>query len=161
MTLIYLDQLMYGSVCALLLTKHPKAAELFRSKWWFWCGLTTNLAIAKLIEFHTYDAKWYFLTSIASLICAIAILHHASDKTALKDGFVAWIGRISFSIYLSHGLVIDYLNTGEILPSADTPFALLVVILISFVTERYIERPGIRLSKMAAPFKARPRCNFG
>jgi peptidoglycan/LPS O-acetylase OafA/YrhL len=94
------------------------------------------------------------LTSLAAMIGAIAILHHASNETELKDNLIAWLGRISFSIYLVHGIVIDYIPTGTLVPKIDTPACLAVVIAISWRTEHFIERPGIRFSKMVAKFRA-------
>jgi peptidoglycan/LPS O-acetylase OafA/YrhL len=95
------------------------------------------------------------LTSFAAMICGVAILHHASNKTGLKDNFIAWLGRISFSIYLVHGIVIDYIPTGTMMPKIDTPACLAIVIAISWLTQRFIERPGIALSKAIARFEPR------
>jgi peptidoglycan/LPS O-acetylase OafA/YrhL len=92
--------------------------------------------------------------SLAALICTVAILHHASNKNALRDNFIAWLGRISFSIYLVHGLVIDYVPTGTIIPKLDTPLCLSIVIAVSWLTARFIEQPGIAASKTVAQFKS-------
>jgi peptidoglycan/LPS O-acetylase OafA/YrhL len=156
MTLVYLDQLMYGAICALVLaSSRSTLANLFASKWWVWGCLVLNLAIAKLVPLHLFDAKFYLVMSLAALSCAVAILHHAAYKKEPPDNFISWIGRISFSIYLFHAVVIDYLPTGKIAPPIDTPLALTVTILISWATERWLERPGIKLSKAIATFKKR------
>ena len=113
-----------------------------------------TFCIAQFVDFRgLYDPKWWLLTSLSSMICAIAILHHVSNKTELKDNFIAWLGRISFSIYLVHGIVIDYIPTGTLVPKLDTPACLTIVVAISWLTERFIERPGIRFSKMVAKFR--------
>jgi peptidoglycan/LPS O-acetylase OafA/YrhL len=153
LTLIYLDQLMYGSICALLISSHSKLIPAFRNKCWFWGGLTINILISKFALQKSYDVFWYLETSGAALICALAILHHAANSTDLSDNFIAWIGRISFSIYFVHGIVLDYLPADKIPDKLDTPSFLLVVLLLSFLTERFIERPGIRLSKALAKFQ--------
>jgi peptidoglycan/LPS O-acetylase OafA/YrhL len=159
-TLSYMDQLMYGAVCALILHDKPSLAEVFRSRWWFWAGLAVTFYVAQFVDFRgLYDPKWWLLTSLAAMIAAIAILHHASNKTELKDNFIAWLGRISFSIYLVHGIVIDYIPTGTLLPKLDTPTCLATVIAISWLTERFIERPGIGFSKMVAKFRPSARAD--
>jgi peptidoglycan/LPS O-acetylase OafA/YrhL len=153
LTLVYLDQLMFGAICALLIQSQSKTIELFRSRWWFWCGLAINIAISKFSHHRSYDFFWYFETSGAAFLCAVAILHHAANPTELKDNFIAWIGRISFSIYLVHGIVLDYLPAQQIPEKLDTPSFVFVVLLVSYSTERFIERPGIALSKSIAKFR--------
>jgi peptidoglycan/LPS O-acetylase OafA/YrhL len=153
LTLVYLDQLMFGAICAVLIQSRSKAIELFRSKWWFWGALAINIAISKFSHHRAYDFFWYLETSGAALLCAIAILHHIANPAELKDNFIAWIGRISFSIYLVHGIVLDYLPAKEIPEKLDTPSFVLIVLILSYVTERFIERPGIELSKSIARFR--------
>jgi peptidoglycan/LPS O-acetylase OafA/YrhL len=155
-TLSYMDQLMYGAACALILKSKPAIADFFRSRWWFWGSLAVTFYIAQFVNFKgLYDVRWWLLTSIAAMICAVAILHHASNKKPLRDNFVAGLGRISFSIYLVHGLVIDYIPTGAMIPKLDTPICLAIVIAVSWLTERFIERPGILVSKAVARFQPR------
>src|SRR5690348_15973390 len=99
---------MYGAICALIVRDKPSLAEVFRSRWRFWGCLAVTLLIAQFIDFKgLYDPRWWILTSLSAMICGIAILHHASNTTALPDNFLSWLGRISFSIYLVHGLVIS------------------------------------------------------
>lgn len=155
-TLSYMDQLMYGAACALISKDNPSIAGLFRSRWWFWGGLAATFGIAQFVDFKgLYDPKWWMSSSLSAMICAIAILHRLADKTEFKDNSIAWLGRISFSIYLVHAIVIDYVPTGTMIPKLDTPACLALVIAISWLTERFIERPGIALSKAIARFQPR------
>jgi len=156
LTLIYLDQLMFGVICALLIGNKSSVIHLFRSRWWFWGALATTLVTSKL----SHLTFWYYETSAAALLCAIAILHHAADPKELKDNFVAWLGRISFSIYLVHGVVRDYLPAKDIPDKLDTPSFILVVLVISHFTERFIERPGIRFSKAIARYTRSAKSTF-
>src|SRR5216684_116472 len=39
LTVIYLDQLMYGALCAILIARHSSFVKLFSSKWCVWGGL--------------------------------------------------------------------------------------------------------------------------
>lgn len=155
LTVIYLDQLMFGCICALLISRQSGLIAAFKSKWWFWSALTINILIGKLAHYRLFDALWYFETSGAALLCAVAIMHHAASPSDLKNNFIAWVGRISFSIYLVHGIVLDYLPADKIPDKLDTPSFVLIVLALSALTERFIERPGIRLSKALAKFRPR------
>jgi hypothetical protein len=44
----------------------------------------------------------------------------------------------------------------EIPEKLDTPSFVLIVLILSFLTERFIERPGIWLSKTLAKFRPAP-----
>lgn len=158
LTIIYLDQLMYGSICALLIAKRSALVSLFSSRYWFWGALIINLLIGKLAHHDAYDFFWYLETSGAAFLCAVAILHHEASKKVLNDNFFAWLGRISFSIYLVHAVVRDYhYPLVQKLPDIfDTPVFVVVVLIISYFTERFIERPGVRLSKVLAKFQPAP-----
>jgi peptidoglycan/LPS O-acetylase OafA/YrhL len=152
LTVIYLDQLMYGAICALLIAKKSPLIERFASKWWFWGGLLVTIAMGKLLKIASYDVHSYWKTSTAALLCAVAILHHAANPKMLNDNFIAWIGRISFSIYLVHAVVLDYLPADRIPDKLDTPSFVVVVLICAFLTERFVERPGIRLAKGLAKY---------
>ncbi|MGY8706353.1 acyltransferase [Bradyrhizobium sp. 18BD] len=142
LTVLYLDQLMYGAICALLVEKKARLIRLFSSRLWFWGGLTANLMIAKLAPL----SHWHLEMSIAALLCAVAILHHEASKTVLKDNFIAWTGRISFSLYLVHAVVLDYLPYERLPDVLDTPSFFAVVFALSYLTQKFIERPGIRMA---------------
>jgi peptidoglycan/LPS O-acetylase OafA/YrhL len=161
LTLIYLDQLMFGAICALLIAARSPIIDAFRSKWWFWGGLMINLAIGKFAHHLSYDIFWYLETSLASALCAVAILHHSASPSDLKDNFIAWIGRISFSIYLVHGIVLDYFPAQKLPDILDTPSFVLTVLVVSYLTERFIERPGIRFSKAIAKFRRPAEPSYG
>jgi peptidoglycan/LPS O-acetylase OafA/YrhL len=153
LTVIYLDQLMYGCICALLIARRSPVIEIFASRWWFWGGLLVSLAMGKLLTIASYDVYSYWKTSAAALLCAVAILHHAASPKKLHDNFLAWIGRISFSIYLVHAIVRDYLPADKIPDKLDTPSFIVVVLICSYLTERFIERPGIHLAKKIAKYQ--------
>jgi|EndMetStandDraft_6_1072998.scaffolds.fasta_scaffold13541_1 peptidoglycan/LPS O-acetylase OafA/YrhL len=144
LTILYLDQLMYGAICAVLIEKKSSIVGLFSSRLWFWGALIANLAIAKIAPL----SHWHLEMSIAALICAIAILHHGASKTELQYNFIAWIGRISFSLYLVHAVVLDYLPYEKLPDVLDTPSFLAITFALSFVTERFVERPGIRIARL-------------
>lgn len=144
MTVLYLDQLMFGAICAVLVEKNSPVINLFASRLWFWGTLTANLLIAKLAPL----SHWHLEMTVAALLCALAILHHHASKTVLKDNFIAWIGRVSFSLYLVHAVVLDYLPCEKLADILDTPSFLAVTLALSYLTERFIERPGIRMANL-------------
>jgi peptidoglycan/LPS O-acetylase OafA/YrhL len=115
LTVIYLDQLLFGSICALLIAQRSPIVDHFRSGWWCWSAFAINLIIGKFGWFTSHDVCWHLQTSMAALLTAFAILHHAVKPELLSNNFIAWLGRISFSIYLVHGMVLDYIPTGQIL----------------------------------------------
>jgi peptidoglycan/LPS O-acetylase OafA/YrhL len=150
LTIAYLDQLMYGAICAVLVEKRSAIVGLFSSKLWFWGPLCANLMMAKLAPLN----HWHLEMSAAALLCAVAILHHEASKQTLDNNFIAWLGRISFSLYLVHAVVLDYLPYEKLPDILDTPSFLVVVLTLSFFTERLVERPGIRLGHSIARFGA-------
>jgi peptidoglycan/LPS O-acetylase OafA/YrhL len=156
-TVLYLDTLMYGAICALLVANRSAVVGLFSSKFWFWGPLTANLMIAKLGPLN----HWYFEMSVAALLCAVAILHYEATKQHMKDNFIAWLGRISFSLYLVHAVVLDYLPYEKLPDILDTPSFFVVVLAVSIFTQRFIERPGIRLAHEIAGFRAAKRGSDG
>jgi peptidoglycan/LPS O-acetylase OafA/YrhL len=151
-TVLFLDQLMYGAICALLIEKRAALVSLFSSRFWFWGALTANLLIGKLAAF----SHWHLKMSVAALLCAVAILHHEASKQVLKDNFIARLGRISFSIYLVHAVVIDYLPAEKLPDILDTPSCVTIVLIVACLTERFIEQPGIKLSKVVAKYRSGP-----
>ena len=96
--------------------------------------LLVTVAMGKLLMIASYDAYSYWKTTAAALLCAVAILHHAASPKNLKNNFIAWIGRISFSIYLVHAVVRDYLPANEIPDKLDTPSFIVVVLICSCLT---------------------------
>ena len=157
LTILYLDQLMYGAICAILVAKRSAVVGLFSSRFWFWGPLCANLMMAKLAPLN----HWHLEMSAAALLCAVAILHHEASKQTLKDNFIAWLGRISFSLYLVHAVVLDYLPYEKLPDILDTPSFFVVVLAVSFLTERFIERPGNRLAHEMASFRGLGRASDG
>jgi peptidoglycan/LPS O-acetylase OafA/YrhL len=149
-SIIYLDQLLYGSVCALLISRKSAVLNAFRSPAWLWASFLISLAIAKAGNL----AHWHLEMSGAAVLCAIAILHHANhDRTQIRDNPILWMGRASFSIYLVHAIVLDYLPYERLPNILDTPSFFVVTLTLCYLTERIIERPSIRLSHEFGKFR--------
>jgi peptidoglycan/LPS O-acetylase OafA/YrhL len=151
----YLDQLMYGAICAWLIENGgEKAKAMFKPMFRIraialWVPLAGLLTLSTL-SFKGYDWTWYAETSAAALLTAAMILHQWARPLTGDYEPIATIGRISYSAYLLHPAVLGYF-----FPRA-FPFALEfflrcgALIGFSLLTYRYIELPFISLSKRLA-----------
>jgi peptidoglycan/LPS O-acetylase OafA/YrhL len=128
--------------------------QYFQSRFFLWVPLLAICLLAT-IPFRAYDTVWYVQTSAAALLTAILILHHAKRPTLHDFEPIATLGRISFSIYLLHIVVIDYFPTGRFNAQLGTVLAFAMIIGASLLTYRWIEQPAIALSKRLAPFSPR------
>ena len=119
--------------------------------------LATSLFLfAAFLTVHTYGdlLPKHFLYGLAFLIFSLS-LHYFPHKFFV-NGFTVLIGRLSFSIYLVHFMVLNIMkvifydgftfegNIGFILAFV---LVLVMSICISYVTHKAIEIPGINLGK--------------
>lgn len=147
-TLVYLDQLMYGAVCAYLTeSNNARVKAIFSSRTIsLWLPLVGILVLSTL-SFKGYDWTWYAETSAAAFLTAPMIIHQWAEPLTGDYEPVATIGRISYSIYLLHVMVIEHFFPHAF--PAPLEFFLRCGALIGFslITFRYIELPFIALSK--------------
>jgi peptidoglycan/LPS O-acetylase OafA/YrhL len=154
-TIMYLDQLMIGVACAVILSKPPIWLAAIRSRLYPAAAIGFILCLA-FIPFHEYDLAFYAETTATALATALLVLHEAVRPIKGKLEPAAFIGRISFSIYLLHGVLIDYLPLDNYLRQRfSTPLMIFAIIGASYLTYRLIELPFINLSKRFAPFSGR------
>jgi peptidoglycan/LPS O-acetylase OafA/YrhL len=73
---------------------------------------------------------------------------------------LATLGRISFSIYLLHAVVVDYLPLHGFPPALQFLTVGGIVVVASSLTYRWIEKPFILMSKTMAPFRPPNRILF-
>ena len=97
----------------------------------------------------------HFLYGIAFLLFSLSL--HYSPQKFLVNRFTVLVGRLSFSIYLAHFMVLNVMknvfssgfllngNLGFILAFA---LVLVLSICISYITHTAIEIPGINLGKL-------------
>lgn len=99
---------------------------------------------------------WYVLSGVAFLM--FSLLLHYSPQKLFVNKFTMFIGKLSFSIYLVHTMVISILNmvfvdTFLFVWNANVSFVLafflilLVSVCISYFTHKIIEIPGMNLGK--------------
>lgn len=111
---------------------------------------------AAFLTAHTFGnlLPKHFLYGIAFLIFSLSL--HCSPQKFLVNKFTVLVGRLSFSIYLAHFMVLNMMkkvfssgfllngNLGFILAFA---LVLTLSICISYITHTAIEIPGINLGK--------------
>jgi peptidoglycan/LPS O-acetylase OafA/YrhL len=150
-TLCYLDQLMYGSVCACLIERDSaKIKAIFRNRTIaLWLPLAAVLALSTP-TFKDYNLAWYFESSAAALFTASMILHQWARP--LTGGYepISTIGRISYSVYLLHIAVLEHFFPHAFPPALEFFMRCGALICFSLLTYRFIELPFIALSKRIA-----------
>lgn len=94
----------------------------------------------------------HVMYSLALAVFALSLHFHPAK--ILVNPIIVLIGKLSFSIYLVHFMVLHYLKeflAGELLGNTGFLVAFLLVITISscisFFTHKYIELPGMALGK--------------
>jgi peptidoglycan/LPS O-acetylase OafA/YrhL len=112
-----------------------------------------------------FGDDYYWQSPIFACICLGLAL---SPWTLLVNATTEYLGKISYSIYLTHPTIVFMLGPiyrwlYDQLPSLTVAFlaslalTLTVVVPISSMTYRFIEEPGIRLGKLfATKLRARP-----
>jgi peptidoglycan/LPS O-acetylase OafA/YrhL len=155
-TLVYLDQLMYGALCASIIETSPSWLRYLQHRALLWVPLIA-IFLLSAIPFKEYDWIWYAQTSAAALCTAVMLLHHSANPVRGDFEPLATIGRISFSIHLMHAAVIDFISAHIVNAVFDAVVIFGAIIGICLVTYRNIEVPFVRLSKRIAPFQPSAR----
>lgn len=118
-----------------------------------------DVAKVSFVEFKL----WGVLSAIFTLLMIISLRSKLIEKVKLPG--VAFIGRISYSLYLIHGLLLDFNNHifhfNRSLWLPEFPKYFIACCIISYATYRYIEKPfigyGYSLSSIArVRFNPRP-----
>ncbi len=122
---------------------------------------------AELVSLGAPTVRYHVRSALTLLVVAGAFAA-ARAARARTPGWLAWVGRISYSVYLLHVPLIQLLTPvldrlGALLPWwAEIPAAgafLALLLGVSWLTYRYGELPGQRLAKggRAAPAPAAAR----
>jgi peptidoglycan/LPS O-acetylase OafA/YrhL len=94
--------------------------------------------------------QWAIQVMVASLSgCALIAAFLLQPELPVLPS-TAFIGRISYSMYLVHGLVIDYLLTPPHSGVLRPAIYFGGILVLSALSWRFIERPGIRFGKRLA-----------
>jgi peptidoglycan/LPS O-acetylase OafA/YrhL len=153
-TIVYLDQLMIGVLCALVVQRGRPFMSAFISSRVFglWIPIAAVLVLSTL-RFKGWGPGWYFATSGAAYFTAVMILHQWARP--LKGDYepLATLGRISFSIYLMHAVIFDFVSWHIFHFSLQVLFVTALTIVVSMGTYLWIEQPFVLWSKRVAKYE--------
>lgn len=158
------DEMAFGCLLALL-TEDPLASDLLKhwSKWGFWAIISIYLGTwiqLNHIQFypggHTklFDSMGYWLVALASffLIAHLYLNHSGVAARLFSFGPLAWLGRISYGVYLYHillrALVMKSLHIDSQRMALVYDFP--VTICASWLSFRYFEQPIIAWGRRRA-----------
>lgn len=147
-----LDQFAFGMAAAWLLLRHPPSAALGR--WLAWLGLIAVVALAALASELGYFVGelrmpwvWLFTALIAFAFAVLMLGASADPRGAVARGLqwwpLAWLGMVSYSLYLWHVPLLSLFNHVFARPAGLLDCALLAVLsmVVAGVSYRFIERP--------------------
>ncbi|MBS1624754.1 MAG: acyltransferase [Bacteroidetes bacterium] len=111
------------------------------------------------------DIIYFYFSGVASAVFILLILQSARLQSFLNHHFLAFIGRISFSLYLLHSIIIKafhfdklkaYFPTIGLLPTM-VVLVSLATIIVSYFSYKFIELPFMNLARKADARKYVPQ----
>ncbi len=150
-TLHYYDHFLIGSLCAALI-KYQAVPKLFERPHLFALGIGVILLVATTPYPGSRGLIWFCQSLTAAAATGVVILAGFANPPARKLPWAAFLGRISYSVYLMHAIIFDifiYLDG----MARNIPLFLAIVIPVSTVTYYVIERPIERLAKLKVRYK--------
>jgi peptidoglycan/LPS O-acetylase OafA/YrhL len=153
--IFWIDNLLYGSVVAIIASRDKIKIPRTAVPPLIYGALISLVAIAALISSEDGLIVWPFMATAASLLTAIIVSAYVSVQ---KNSFrifsrawigisVAWIGKISYSIYLFHAIPLDY---HAILPKVMIPGLPFIIIAVAATSYYLVEKPGISIGRRLA-----------
>jgi peptidoglycan/LPS O-acetylase OafA/YrhL len=146
----YYDHLLIG-VLAAVCVNADRIPQLFTRRMTMAASWAALFVLVLVIPYAgSRGALWYTQSLAAAMLTAGLILCYAAEPVSLRLPPVAFLGRISYSIYLVHGVVLDFaqLRLSVLLPT---------VVVLSAATYYLIEQPGIRATHRLTTFRPWPR----
>ena len=124
-------------------------ATLSRATWLFEMSSHRKVALGFaaagfLLVFHDVTA------SVGSALLMILALNSPAFQRALRRPVLLWLGRVSFSLYLTHMIVLQLVVRalhGSVPLRVSIVLALLAMLPATILFYRYVEAPAARLSK--------------
>lgn len=143
---------LFGFICALIESKIKKTKINVNNKY-----ILCTIFILLFLLFFLFKTSFGFYQSLIIAIIFFFFIYGFDFNGLLKNKIMIYLGDISYSIYLIHGLVL-YTTYTILFPSLCAnlsfnqymllmPIVLLVVILLSIFTYIYIEKPMIKMGK--------------
>lgn len=144
--LAYYDQFLLGALCAIAVQRQhfPWFASVPGA---FVASIVAIVVIAQIPYPGSRNAIWYCESLATAAVTALAILSGAVQAQGIRLPVVAYLGRISYSVYLMHAVLLDALVFA--LPVArkfpyflaSIPLFVIAAVAFSALTYRYVERP--------------------
>jgi peptidoglycan/LPS O-acetylase OafA/YrhL len=110
------------------------------------------LVLYRIADVATLSGPTFVYCGYAVALCTAIAIHVALPHTArLRAPVLSFIGRISFSLYLVHALVLDFATSWLAAGDVDDPYRIAGFFFISFaistLTYLLIERPCISVGR--------------
>jgi peptidoglycan/LPS O-acetylase OafA/YrhL len=90
---------------------------------------------------------WLAECLAASLFASGLIVTFLATPSLPTFSALTWIGRISYSIYLLHGVILDYAPSLGLGPYAHPARFAVIVLVLSSISYYWVEKPGISLGR--------------
>ncbi|MDO4727536.1 MAG: SGNH hydrolase domain-containing protein [Bacteroidota bacterium] len=146
-------QIMSGAALAIYLHKN-EGFSLGKASTWIGVfsllGMVILFFTKDLFTVKTYGVL-FLLVSILTVLLILANKENNIVKTIFSNNVVVWIGKISYSLYLWHWVVLAllrYLYQESVLPTSYVIISIVVMFGLSVVTYYFVEEP-IRKNKFS------------
>lgn len=137
--LLYYDHFLIGAL-VFAAFKANSIPKWLQGQWILLAG-TVLIAFAVIFPYPgARNLLWYTQSAFAAIGTALIILYSHLFQVRLTIPVLAFIGRISYSVYLMHAVLLDVFPR---FPS-NIPVYLIAVVLVSTFTYYFIEQPVIR-----------------
>jgi peptidoglycan/LPS O-acetylase OafA/YrhL len=105
-TLYFYDQFLIGALCAVAI-KHGIVPSILAWPKLLAICIVVIVVLAEIPFPATRDLHWFFQSFGTAMVTAIAVLAGYARCPTVTMPFVAFLGRISYSTYLMHAVVLD------------------------------------------------------
>jgi peptidoglycan/LPS O-acetylase OafA/YrhL len=145
--ILYYDHFIMGAI-ACLAVKNGRVATRLGDGRAPYAGVLAIVVVAAIPYPGSWNAAWYAQSLVAAAGTAVVIMALAVRAPTRSMPTVAFLGRISYSVYLVHALVLD----ARPQMASNVPLYIAVVLLISTSTYYLVERPFVRWAHRRVPF---------
>jgi|SRR5665213_541221 len=143
-TLYFYDQFLIGALCAAVIKYDLVPSILAWPKLLAVC-IITIVALGEIPFSATRDFHWFCQSFGAALVTGIAVLAGHARRPTVTLRFIAFLGRISYSTYLMHAVVLDvFFAVWHISPIPVIIITFFVASFTYFAIEMPVERQAHR-----------------
>jgi peptidoglycan/LPS O-acetylase OafA/YrhL len=157
-TFAHLDSIAFGILCALFISK-PLDVKLWRVPL-FLLGLALWITCS---HFRPSGSPLYVTLGYPGIALGALLLFLSVYGIQLKEGVLSYLGKISYGLYVWHGLVLaslwHYVFKGKITAlsfALHVISSLLLTIGIAALSYRFLEAPFLRMKKRFTWIESRP-----